>query len=117
MGTSKLALPFKGLFNGRLFFTAAILALSQFNFGFEGSAFTNIQAMQHFAHQFGTKQPDGSVILEAQWLSFFNGFSIVGFACGKSQLSLARCGHLLTHDARCDYWKSTYRPLRSTLYR
>ncbi|KAI8664609.1 MFS domain-containing protein [Fusarium keratoplasticum] len=82
MGTPKLALPFKGLFNGRLFFTAAILALSQFNFSFEGSAFTNIQAMEHFTHQFGKTQPDGSVVLEPQWLSFFNGFSIVGFACG-----------------------------------
>ncbi|EEU38728.1 uncharacterized protein NECHADRAFT_45721 [Fusarium vanettenii 77-13-4] len=99
MGTSKLALPFKGLFNGRLFFTAAILALSQFNFGFEGSAFTNIQAMQHFAHQFGTKQPDGSVILEAQWLSFFNGFSIVGVIIGNRLTD--RFGRLFTVRVMC----------------
>ncbi|KAM0414711.1 hypothetical protein ACHAPT_013450 [Fusarium lateritium] len=37
--------PFRDLFNGKLLFTACILALSQFNFGFEGAAFTNIQAM------------------------------------------------------------------------
>ncbi|KAJ4326747.1 hypothetical protein N0V84_002867 [Fusarium piperis] len=38
--------------------------------------------MEHFTRQFGKTQPDGTVILEPQWLSFFNGFSIVGFACG-----------------------------------
>ncbi|KAF5013970.1 hypothetical protein FDECE_58 [Fusarium decemcellulare] len=83
MAAPKLAMaPFKDLFNGRLFFTASILALSQFNFGFEGSAFTNIQAMDHFTRQFGEKLPDGTPVLKPQWLSFFNGFSIVGFAVG-----------------------------------
>lgn len=76
-------IPFRDLFNRRLLFTVVVLALSQFNFGFEGNAFSNIQAMDSFIQDFGQEQPDGTTMLETQWLSFFNGFSIVGFAVGK----------------------------------
>lgn len=74
--------PFRELFNRKLAFTAFILALSQFNFGFEGAAFNNIQAMHHFIKDFGTKQPSGEYIIESTWLSLFNGCSIIGFAVG-----------------------------------
>ncbi|VUC35051.1 unnamed protein product [Clonostachys rosea] len=71
-----------GLFNNRLLFTVSTLALSQFNFGFEGMAFNSIQAMDDFIDMVGTKQPDGKIVIPSDWLSLFNGFSIVGFAAG-----------------------------------
>ncbi|KAH7152833.1 general substrate transporter [Dactylonectria macrodidyma] len=74
--------PFGDVFNKRLLFTVVVLALSQFNFGFETSAFSNIQAMDHFILDFGTEGPDGVPALSSTWLSLFNGFSVVGFALG-----------------------------------
>ncbi|KAH7141279.1 hypothetical protein B0J13DRAFT_503559 [Dactylonectria estremocensis] len=75
--------PFGDVFNKRLFFTVVVLALSQFNFGFETSAFSNIQAMDHFILDFGTEGPDGVAVLSSNWLSLFNGFSVVGVILGN----------------------------------
>lgn len=74
--------PLGQLFNRRLLFTVSILALSQFNFGFDNSSFNDIQAMDQFVADFGTPGPNGTKILTASWLSLFNGLSVVGFFVG-----------------------------------
>lgn len=84
MAMSTFKSPFGDIFNRKLLFTVALLATSQFNFGFEGQTFSNIQAMRSFVERFGTEGLDGTRILESTWLSLFNGMSIVGFACGTA---------------------------------
>jgi len=46
-------LALRQTFNRRLILTAALIAVSQFNFGFDQQGFASTQAMDAFAGQFG----------------------------------------------------------------
>ncbi|KAI9152327.1 Epoxide hydrolase srdG [Paramyrothecium foliicola] len=69
---------FRSLCNKGLLFTVPVLAVSQFNFGFDNSAFRDIQAMDICR----TMGPGGKKVLTPSWLSLFNGLSVVGFFIG-----------------------------------
>ncbi|KAK8124249.1 sugar transporter [Apiospora kogelbergensis] len=70
-------------FNKRLTFSIFLIAFSQFNFGFDQQGYAAVQAMDAFARQFGVYNPTKKAWeLEAQWLSYFNGFMYLGQAAG-----------------------------------
>ncbi|GJC79626.1 hypothetical protein ColLi_02464 [Colletotrichum liriopes] len=70
-------------FNKRLFASVFLIAVSQFNYGFDNQAFTSTQAMDAFERQFG--EYDSAT---QQWkiptyfLSFLNSLNYIGFAVG-----------------------------------
>ncbi|KAK3940477.1 sugar transporter [Diplogelasinospora grovesii] len=70
-------------FNRRLFLSVLLIVVSQFNYGFDNQAFAQTQAMDAFARQFGTYNPNTQTyVLEPYWLSLFNSTPYVGFAIG-----------------------------------
>ena len=72
-----------GCFNGRLFYSCLLIALSQLNFGMDQSAFSNTQAMPAFQRQFGTyDEVKGTYVLETVFLSLLNSINYVGFVFG-----------------------------------
>jgi MFS family permease len=86
-------------FNRRLFLSVLLIAVSQFNYGFDNQAFAQTQAMDAFTEKFGTfNEAKGAYALEAYWLSLFNSTPYVGFAIGLVVGSMvsARWGRRMT---------------------
>ena len=75
-------------FNARLTMAVLLIAISQFNFGFDQQGFATTQAMDAFDRQFGEyNSKKGVWYLPTTWLSFFNGFNHIGQAFGKANAS------------------------------
>ena len=71
------------LFNKTLSFSVALIAISQFNFGFDQQAYSNTQAMDHFERQFGTySEKLGAWTIESYELSLLNSLPYLGFVVG-----------------------------------
>ncbi|KAF5012258.1 hypothetical protein FDECE_1639 [Fusarium decemcellulare] len=70
-------------FNLSLTMTIVLIAVSQFNFGFDQQGFNNTQAMDAFERQFGTwDDKKQSYQLESWWLSLFTSLPYIGFGSG-----------------------------------
>ncbi|KAI0026020.1 general substrate transporter [Xylariomycetidae sp. FL0641] len=70
-------------FNRRLACMVTLLCISQFNFGFDVTSFSSIQAMDAFAKEFGDYDPKKDTYeLSTTWVSLFNGLQNVGFIIG-----------------------------------
>ncbi|KAL0940279.1 vegetative cell wall protein gp1 [Colletotrichum truncatum] len=70
-------------FNKSLLSTILLIAVSQFNFGFDQQGFNSTQAMDAFERQFGWYNPTKKVYyLESWWLSLFAGLPYIGFGIG-----------------------------------
>ncbi|KAJ5655253.1 hypothetical protein N7507_007203 [Penicillium longicatenatum] len=81
LGFGHLAL--RESFNTRLTLSVLLIAISQFNFGFDQQEFASAQAMDAFAKQFGKYNAETrTYALPTTWLSFFNGFNYLGQALG-----------------------------------
>lgn len=77
-------LKLRKTFNRSLFTTGMLIAVSQFNFGFDQQGFNSTQAMDAFERQFGWYNPQKKVYyLESWWLSLFAGLPYIGFGIGK----------------------------------
>ncbi len=77
-------LALRETFNRKLTITVFLIAVSQFNFGFDQSGFSATQAMDAFDRQFGTYVPKmKKYILEPYWLSLFNSLNYISFGFGK----------------------------------
>lgn len=71
-------------FNQRLFLSVVLIAVSQFNYGFDNQAFAQTQAMDAFQAQFGDYNPKTKKYgLQTYWLSLFNSLPFIGFAIGN----------------------------------
>ncbi|KAF0325277.1 vegetative cell wall protein gp1 [Colletotrichum asianum] len=76
-------LKLRKTFNRSLFTTVMLIAVSQFNFGFDQQGFNSTQAMDAFERQFGWYNPQKKVYyLESWWLSLFAGLPYIGFGIG-----------------------------------
>ena len=70
-------------FNRRLFLSVLLIAVSQFNYGFDNQAFAQTQAMNAFTRQFGTFDAETKkYALQTYWLSLFDSCPYAGFAVG-----------------------------------
>ncbi|KAJ9154933.1 Hexose transporter HXT13 [Pleurostoma richardsiae] len=70
-------------FNRRLSLSVVLIAVSQFNYGFDNQAFAQTQAMNAFTEQFGDYNPKTEkYYLKTYWLSLFNSLPFIGFAVG-----------------------------------
>lgn len=77
-------LAFRETFNLSLTMTIVLIAVSQFNFGFDQQGFNNTQAMDAFERQFGTYNAKKKAYeLESWWLSLFTSLPYIGFGFGK----------------------------------
>jgi SP family sugar:H+ symporter-like MFS transporter len=75
-------------FNTRLTATVLLIAISQFNFGFEQGGFATIQAMDPFEKRFGIYSPHTLTwSLSPKWLSMFNSLPYISFAIGETHSS------------------------------
>jgi MFS transporter, SP family, sugar:H+ symporter len=82
LGFKHLAL--RQTFNKRLALAVTLIAISQFNFGFDQQGYSATQAMDAFERQFGKYNAEEDAWeLPAVWLSFFNGFNYLGQAAGQ----------------------------------
>lgn len=71
------------MFNKHLSFSVAVIAVSQFNFGFDQQAYSTTQAMDHFERQFGTYSEElGTWTIEPYELSLLNSLPYLGFVVG-----------------------------------
>lgn len=71
------------LFNGRLLCAVGLIAVSQFNFGFDQTAYSTTQAMDAFEAQFGHYDDDKEKnVIEPYFLSLLNSLPYVGFVIG-----------------------------------
>lgn len=71
------------MFNKTLAFSVALIAVSQFNFGFDQQAYSTTQAMDHFERQFGTySEKLGRYTIEPYELSLLNSLPYLGFVLG-----------------------------------
>ena len=81
-------LPLRQNFNRTLSLTVLLIAISQFNFGFDQQSFAATQAMDAFEKQFGVwSEKDQDWVLPPAWLALFNGLNYLGFGFGKTLLS------------------------------
>ncbi|KAF9891506.1 hypothetical protein FE257_003973 [Aspergillus nanangensis] len=70
-------------FNGRLFFSCGLIALSQVNFGMDQAAFSSTQAMEAFTRKFGEYDDDAEdYTINPSFLSLLNSLIFIGFAVG-----------------------------------
>ncbi|EEP78964.1 predicted protein [Uncinocarpus reesii 1704] len=70
-------------FNRRLFLSCCLIAFSQFNFGFDQTAFSTTQAMNAFERKFGVYNPAKKKwALEPSFLSLLNALPYIGFFAG-----------------------------------
>lgn len=77
-------LSLRQTFNRSLLSTIMLIAVSQFNFGFDQQGFNTTQAMDAFERQFGWYDPKKKVYyLESWWLSLFAGLPYIGFGIGE----------------------------------
>lgn len=82
IGFKHLAL--RQTFNKRLTLAILLIAVSQFNFGFDTQGYSATMAMEPFIRQFGRYNEDTQEWeLPPVWLSFFNGFNYLGQATGE----------------------------------
>lgn len=73
-------------FNRTLFLSVVLIAVSQFNYGFDNQAFAQTQAMDAFDQQFGEYDAStGTYALPTQFQSLLNGVPFVGFAVGMRE--------------------------------
>lgn len=83
LGIEHLAL--RESFNRRLTLTALLIAVSQFNFGFDQQGFASTQSMNAFDKQFGQyNAKKHTYVLPTVWLSYFNGFNYITFGFGTA---------------------------------
>lgn len=76
-------LELRKTFNKSLTWSIMLIAVSQFNFGFEQQGFNTTQAMNQFARVFGVwDEAKGRYELETWWLSLFTGLPYIGFGLG-----------------------------------
>ncbi|KEF58109.1 uncharacterized protein A1O9_06032 [Exophiala aquamarina CBS 119918] len=81
LGFEHLAL--RETFNRRLTLSALLIAVSQFNFGFDQQGFAATQSMDAFDKQFGVWDvKKKTYVLPTVWLSYFNGFNYITFGLG-----------------------------------
>jgi SP family sugar:H+ symporter-like MFS transporter len=74
-------------FNKQLILSCTLIALSSFNYAFDNQGYATTQAMDAFIRQFGDYNPTTKkYALGVRWLSFFNGFPYLAFACGMQPL-------------------------------
>ncbi|KAF6834617.1 sugar transporter [Colletotrichum musicola] len=86
-------------FNKRLFASVFLIAVSQFNYGFDNQAFTSTQAMDAFERQFGDYNPVKKTWeIPTYFLSLLNSLNYIGFAAGLiiGSLTSARFGRRMT---------------------
>lgn len=70
-------------FNGPLFLSCTLIAISQFNFGLDQSVFGATQAMNDFTVKFGVfNATTKTYAIEPYFLSLLNSLTYVGFAFG-----------------------------------
>jgi len=76
-------------FNLRLTLACLLIAVSQFNYGFDNQAFATSQAMDSFIRQFGSyNAKTKKYYIETYWSSLFNSLPLVGFATGELTFGL-----------------------------
>ena len=81
-GLGHLAL--RKTFNRRLAVTVCLIAISQFNYGFDQQGFGATQSMDQFDKQFGVyDSKTGEYVLPTVWLSLFNGLMYIGYISGS----------------------------------
>lgn len=81
LGLSHLALS--DTFNRQLILTVLLIAISQFNFGFDQQGFSSTQAMDAFERQFGEwDAKKRQWYLPTIWKSLFNSLQYIGFGTG-----------------------------------
>ncbi|KUI54440.1 hypothetical protein VP1G_01725 [Cytospora mali] len=74
-------------FNKTLALSVLLIAISQFNYGFDNQAFAQTQAMLAFDEQFGEyDHKTGTYAIPTRWLSLMNGLPFIGFAVGMGIL-------------------------------
>lgn len=101
MGISTL----RDSFNKTLTLTVLLIAISQFNFGFDQQGFAATQAMNAFDRQFGAWDPAEKIyVLPPSWLAQFNGLNYIGFGFGMRSLLLL-IKDWLTLPSRCRHRK------------
>ncbi|WYZ41399.1 hypothetical protein EsH8_V_000294 [Colletotrichum jinshuiense] len=86
-------------FNKRLFASVFLIAVSQFNYGFDNQAFTSTQAMDAFERQFGEyDDATHQWKIPTYFLSLLNSLNYIGFAVGLvlGSLTSARFGRRTT---------------------
>lgn len=87
------------LFNGRLLCAVGLIAVSQFNFGFDQTAYSTTQAMDAFEKQFGHySEAKEKYVIEPYFMSLLNSLPYLGFVVGLlvgSEIS-ARRGRRMT---------------------
>lgn len=72
-------------FNRTLFLSVLLIAVSQFNYGFDNQSFAQTQAMDAFDRQFGTYDAStGTYSLSTSFESLLNGIPFIGFAVGMA---------------------------------
>ena len=78
------------LFNKTLFLSVGLIAISQFNFRFNQTAYSTTQAMDSFEKQFGYFDKEtGEYDISTDFLALLNGLPYIGFVAGKLFLVLA----------------------------
>lgn len=76
-------LKLRETFNPQLVLTVMLIAISQFNFGFDQQGFAATQAMDAFDRQFGVRnRKTGKYTLPTAWLSLFNSLTYIEFGAG-----------------------------------
>lgn len=71
------------LFNKRLLGAVTLVAISQFNFGFDQTAYSTTQAMDGFEKQFGHyNEEKDTYVIEPYFLSMLNSLPYIGFVVG-----------------------------------
>lgn len=82
-GFKEQLLSLRSKFNQTLSFSIAIIAISQFNFGFDQQAYSTTQAMDHFEKQFGSYvEEDDDWTIRPYELSLLNSLPYLGFVIG-----------------------------------
>lgn len=72
-------------FNPTLLLACSLIAISQFNFGFDNTAFSTTQAMDSFDRRFGKYNPKKKAYtIEPYFLSLMNSLPYIGFAIGNT---------------------------------
>lgn len=72
-------------FNTTLILSVSLIALSQFNYGFDQQGFNTTQAMNQFARRFGSYDTTKKRYeLDSAWLSLFTGIPYLGLGLGES---------------------------------
>ncbi|KAL1856885.1 hypothetical protein VTK73DRAFT_8217 [Phialemonium thermophilum] len=70
------------LFNRSLLLSVGLIAVSQFNFGFDQTAYSTAQAMDAFEQQFGHRNAKGQYELGTNFLALLNSLPYIGFVIG-----------------------------------